>query len=39
MNKNGTFTMEDAGFTIGVNVKITKRNKKTGEILDERIRS
>lgn len=37
MNKNGMFTMEDAGFTIGVNVKITKRNKKTGEVLDERL--
>ena len=36
MNANGTFTMEDAGFTIGVNVKLTKRNKNTGRVLETR---
>lgn len=37
MSKHGSFTMQDASFTIGVNVKVTNRNKKTGRVLDERI--
>lgn len=33
---NGSFSIEDAGFSVGVNVKVTKRDKKTGAILEER---
>ena len=33
---NGSFNIEDAGFTVGVNVKVTKRSKKTGAIIEER---
>ena len=36
MNSNGTFTLEDAGFTVGINVKLTKRNKNTGRVLETR---
>lgn len=36
MNTNGTFSMEDAGFTVGINVKLTKRNKDTGRVLETR---
>ena len=36
MNANGTFSMEDAGFTVGINVKLTKRNKDTGRVLETR---
>lgn len=36
MNANGTFSMEDAGFTVGINVKLTKRNKNTGRVLETR---
>ena len=28
--------MSDAGYTIGVNVNITKRDKKTGRVLETR---
>ena len=31
-----SFNIEDAGFTLGVNVKITKRDRMTGQILEER---
>lgn len=33
---NGTFSIEDAGFNMGVNVRIRVRNAKTGRILQER---
>ena len=33
---NGSFSIEDAGFSVGVNVKVTKRNKYTGAIIEER---
>lgn len=33
---NGTFSLADAGFNVGVNVKITKRNAKTGRIIETR---
>ena len=36
MDKNGKFTLEDAGFNMGVNVKLTKRDKKTGRIIETR---
>ena len=29
MNTYGSFSMEDAGFTVGVKVKLTKINKNT----------
>jgi len=32
----GNFNIEDAGFSVGVNVKVTKRNKHTGAIIEER---
>lgn len=31
-----SFNIEDAGFTLGVNVKITKRDRMTGQVLEER---
>lgn len=33
---NNNFDISDAGFNIGVNVRITKRDKLTGKILEER---
>ena len=33
---NDTFSIRDAGFNIGVNVRVTKRDRKTGRILMER---
>ena len=35
-NKKGKFNISDAGFNVGVNVRIRKRNKDTGRILEER---
>lgn len=32
---NGNFNIQDAGFNIGVNVQLTKRDKKTGKILQQ----
>ena len=32
----GTFSMEDAGFVVGINVKLTKRDKNTGRVLETR---
>lgn len=34
--ENGFLDMTDAGFNIGVNVRITKRDKRTGRILETR---
>lgn len=33
---DGKFHIKDAGFNVGVNVKITKRDKKTGRVLETR---
>ena len=33
---NNNFDISDAGFNVGVNVRITKRDKLTGKILEER---
>ena len=33
---NGSFSIEDAGFKVGVNVRVTKRNKQTGAVIEER---
>lgn len=32
----GTLSIEDGSFTMGINVKLTKRDKKTGKILETR---
>lgn len=36
MSSGGTFSLEDAGLTMGINVKLTKRNKKTGRVMETR---
>ena len=36
MNKKGNFNIQDAGFNVGVNVRIRQRNKDTGRIIAER---
>lgn len=33
---SNTFSVRDAGFNVGVNVRVTKRDKKTGRVLAER---
>lgn len=33
---NGNFSIQDAGFNIGVNVRITQRDKNTGRVIAER---
>ena len=33
---SGTLSIEDGSFTMGINVKLTKRDKKTGKILETR---
>lgn len=34
--KQGKFNIEDAGFNVGINVRIRQRDKETGRILEER---
>lgn len=34
--KQGKFNIEDAGFNVGINVRIRQRDKNTGKILEER---
>lgn len=34
--EKGNFSIQDAGFNVGVNVRITKRDKMTGRVIEER---
>lgn len=36
MKANGSFSLEDAGFNVGVNVRLTQRNAKTGRVMETR---